>query len=155
MKEIQLTQGQTALLDDEDYDVVSQYKWYASRNGNTFYAMRRDGRRLVSMHSMITGFSLVDHRDGDGLNNQRANLRKASHAQNMQNQMVSVNNTSGYKGVHFAFEKRKWQARIMANGKRISLGLFATPEEAALAYNDAAERLHGEFARLNVNRANA
>jgi hypothetical protein len=93
----------------------------------------------------------IDHVNGDGLDNRRENLRVATHAQNASNRGVRVNNTSGFKGVHANHSGRgkQWFAYITTNYKRQHLGMFGTAEEAARAYDAAAVRLHGEFARLN------
>jgi hypothetical protein len=148
MREISLTQGQIALVDDEDYEYLSQWKWQARKAKNGWYARRwtsqRAGKRyIVGMHTEIMGCApsqLVDHEDGDGLNNQRSNLRFATTAQNALNQ--PARNRSGYKGVRLAQDTGKWRAVI-------SLGSFDSPEEAARAYDAAALIHHGEFARLN------
>lgn len=103
------------------------------------------------MHAQIIsppkGFG-VDHRDGDGLNNQRYNLRQATQQQNCQNQRLKITNRSGYKGVYFNRKCAKWVAQIQ-NGKAVSLGLFLSPEDAARAYDWEAVRLWGEFAKTN------
>jgi hypothetical protein len=105
------------------------------------------------MHRFIMGMSFgdrkkIDHRDGNGLNNQRHNLRPATHAQNMCNYKKPATNTSGYKGVTWHKQHAKWQAKIRVDGKRLSLGTFGSPEEAYAAYCKAANDLHGEFARV-------
>lgn len=150
---ILLTQGKVAIVDAVDYEYLSQWRWHASKRGQTFYAghnIKTNGRRTaIYMHQLIAGKG-ADHRDGDGLNNTRDNLRLATHQQNMSNQRVRKDNRSGYKGVAWHKPCKKWHARIHFNGKRISLGYFAVIEEAALAYNEAAKQLFGEFARLNV-----
>ena len=89
----------------------------------------------------------VDHKDGNGLDNRKQNLRLASRVQNQCNKRRYSSNTCGFKGVHFHKQNRKWRARIEFNKKRISLGLFSSREEAGAAYIEAAKRLHGEFAR--------
>lgn len=92
----------------------------------------------------------IDHWDGNTLNDRRFNLRRATVDQNRQNRGKSKTNTSGYKGVHFCKSNGKWAAQISVNKKRKGLGYFSTKEEAALAYNSAAVRFHGEFAWLNT-----
>ena len=158
MKEIQLTQGKIALVDDSDFEWLNQWKWYAAREGNTFYAQRTDrsnGKRTVKMHRLILGLSdpniLADHMDLNGLNNQRNNLREADSSKNQWNRRSVKNSSSKYLGVSFDKDKRirKWKAIIQANNKKIVLGRFASEDEAALAYNEKALELHGEFANLN------
>lgn len=156
MKEIPLTQGKVALVDDEDYEFLMQWKWRASRYRNTFYAERTEKsgskKRTVRMHRAVLGINgpgiQGDHRDGNGLNNTINNLRKATHGGNQQNKKKQVNNTSGYKGV--VRHKNGWQAQIGIEGKSIYLGRFSSLENAAIAYNIAALEYHGEFARLNI-----
>ncbi|PFH12876.1 AP2 domain-containing protein [Burkholderia sp. JKS000303] len=154
MKTLLLSQGYVAVVDDADYEDVAQFKWSVLRAGQWLYAMRtwrEDGRgRCELMHRRILGLhrgdpTKVDHRDGDGLNNQRNNLRPATDAQNMWNSRRPRNNTSGYKGVSYYTAKRKWCAEISAHSKRKKLGYFDSPEEAYAAYCRAAAELHGEF----------
>jgi hypothetical protein len=162
MKWIELTKGQVAQVDDSDYEWLSQYKWTALCCRGIFYATRMMSRtvcrelgiprRFIMMHNELLsppdGF-IVDHRDGDGLNNQRANLRHATRHQNMQN-MKAVIGSSKYKGVHRPSGRNKWVARIRVNSRVQTLGRFETEAEAALAYNAAALEHFGEFARLNT-----
>lgn len=160
MKKIPLTQGQFALVDDEDYMWLSQWKWFAHRKGVafTFYAMRmvqEKGRQILCrMHREILGLKFGDKRQSDhenlhGLDNQRRNLRICTQAQNQQNQSLSKNNTSGYKGVSWHKTKKKWQSRIGSKSGRICLGHFDDKVKAAKAYDKTAKKLFGKFARLN------
>ena len=138
MKTIPLTQGQVALVDDADFEWLSQFKWCAMHNS--------------LMGEPPTPNLTPDHRDGNGLNNQRGNLRWATKAQQAQNSRVRSDNSSGFRGVKFCGDKpypRPWQAHIWSGGKYFYLGKFDTPELAAAAYNSAARSLFGEFARLN------
>ena len=160
MKEIKLSQGLVALVDDADYDYLNQWRWYAGESCNTFYVQRnqwlRDSKkcRTVKMHRLIVGVTdpsvLVDHKDGDGLNNQRSNLRVCTRQQNNKNRRAVGVGSSGFKGVGFHSRDKVWWATIGSEGKDFYLGSFKTEIEAAKAYNDAALRLHGEFACLNT-----
>ena len=158
--DIPLTQGQTAIIDAVDVDLVT-LKWCAvkTRCGN-YYAGRSTGhrlsRRIQFMHRVILERALgrelssdeeVDHIDLDRLNNRRSNLRAVTTAQNQHNTRRRKDNTSGYKGVCRAGEQ--WIATINANGKHYHLGAFDTPEDAYQAYCEAAKKYHGEFARLD------
>ncbi len=159
MKEIKLTKGKVALVDDEDYErVMAMGKWYATTSRKTFYASRyipwNGGRKEVKMHRVILGVcdpkELIDHEDGNGLNNQRNNIRRCTNKDNLRNQGLRKGNTSGFKGVSWDSKSKKWAARIHVNNRvRMYLGLFNCPIEAARAYNAAALIHHGEFARLN------
>lgn len=164
MKRIELTQDKYALVDDEDYPYLSQYKWHFFKsnfkNGNG-YAMRyagggRKNRQTEFMHhtlmGRVTGLE-IDHKDGDGLNNQKSNLRHLTHSQNLLNKDRYSNNKSGFKGVSLHSKNstlaKPWVARIKVGDKYLSLGYFKTPEEAAKAYDKASIKHHGEFANLN------
>lgn len=157
MKEIKLSRGLVTLVDDADYDWLNQWKWCAvrSRNDAPVYAKRIDlsngGRKKITMHRLITDCPkgmYVDHIDGNGLNNQRSNLRICTNAENVRNKQKPPRGTSGYYGVTHV-SKNSWRASITANYHRIDLGCYATPEKAAQAYNDAAVEMHKEFAVLN------
>lgn len=152
MKSIPLTKGMIALVDDEDYEYLMQWKWLAKKdNKGNWYACRVDeSRRLIQMHRLIMSAPegvKVDHKDGDGLHNWRENLRVCTNAENSRNRRINRNNTSGYKGV--VLEHGKYRARIKIFYKIISLGTFQTAEEAARAYDRGALKYHGPFARLN------
>lgn len=155
MKEIRITRGQIALVDDNDFDSLSKYRWYCLVQGKQRYAVRCETKtgRKISMHREIMGFpnSLIDHINRNGLDNRRSNLRLASKSENARNSHRSRTAKSGYRGVYFYKHgnPKKWNARIMINCQEISLGYFKTPEEGAIAYNSAAQKYHGEFAVLN------
>jgi len=160
-KRIPLTQGKFALVDVADYDRVARYKWQAMRHRNTYYAVRsvRQGRapRLaIMMHRFILNITdphtKVDHGDMDGLNNTRSNIRVATIGQNNCNKEKMPNNKSGYKGVWWHKRHQKWYACIRKDHKAIFLGLFHDVIEAARAYDVAALKYHGEFARLNFTQ---
>lgn len=154
VKEISLTQGQVAIVDDEDYDYLSQFKWHARRDDNTWYAIHSDriNGRIVEtkMHRLVLpppdGF-LVDHKNRNGLDNRRCNLRIATISQNTVNS--PTRNKTGYRGVKHSTNPRWWEANIRVNRKKVYLGCFPSPEQAARAYDDAARKYHGEFAILN------
>lgn len=153
--EIPLTQGKTMLVDEADIPFVNRYKWSASQDhgSHRWYAMAYfpapGGKgRVVSFHRLVLSFpkgEQVDHIDGNGLNNTRANLRSCSRRQNRYNSRTNVDNKSGFKGVFWDKNARKYRATI---SKR-HLGLFDNAEDAARAYDRAARELFGEFAYLN------
>lgn len=152
VREIPLTQGKVAVVDDEDLPLLAGYSWVA--NGRNGAAARIPGGRgrQVKMHRLLLGApsgSIVDHANGDPYDNRRGNLRLATPAQNAQNQRRRSDNTSGYRGVCFAKNEGKWVARVWADRKFYALGYFDLAEEAAMAYDRAAVRLHGQFARPN------
>lgn len=153
MKEIPLTQGKVALVDDCDFERLSRFRWYAACNhGYGWYAVRCVKRKHVYMHCEILNVQRgirVDHKDGNGLHNWRNNLRPATSAQNMSNRGKQIDNTSGYKGVTWSKDRSVWIAKIGVNGKSKYLGWFDDTESAARAYNDAALMYHREFAKLN------
>lgn len=156
MKEIKLTQGQVAIVDDWRFDELNQYKWFAAWNSHTksFFAMRSSSesgkKKKIKMHAIVAGTPrgmITDHINHDTLDNQEKNLRVCTNSQNMMNRGKQADNTSGFKGVFK--NKRGWQAQIKVNQKHYCLGTFSIREDAARAYDNAAKRLHGEFAKLN------
>lgn len=158
-KEIHLSRGQVAIVDDDDYDRVSQHKWSALKNKEgRFYGLRsfrkESGKRGYElMHRFILGDAaprLTDHKDGNGLNNRRGNLRDATPAGNSANvQHRRRNNKSGLQGVSWFTKGSKWAAYISVETKSKFLGYFHDPIEAARAYDRAALAQYGEFAYLN------
>jgi len=157
MFRIILTKNQIALVDDEDYELVSQYKWHtSSKKGHTFYAVAyagggRNNHKQISMHRLIMGASFgeeVDHINGNGLDNRKENLRLASRAENVRNKHIS-SGTSSYKGVSLYRRTGRWRAQIEMAEKNIHLGYFKTEKEAARAYNYKALELFGDFACIN------
>jgi hypothetical protein len=151
---ITLTKGYTAIIDAADVPLVEGCNWFAFVKPRSVYAVRSDystGKLLaIRMHRVIMGDPEgleIDHRDGDGLNNRRDNLREATNAQNNHNQRIRSDNTSGYKGVSWYGPSGKWLAYIKVNGKQRHLGYHATPEQASAAYAKASAKLHGEFGR--------
>lgn len=154
MKEIPLTQGKATLVDDKDYEWLNQYKWCAHNRHGLCYVVRSLNPGTVQMHQLILTPPLgyqCDHIDGNGLNNQRANLRICTNTQNSHNRIVQKGGSSRFKGVCYYKSTGKWRPRIHTNGKHISLGLFTTEIEAAQAYDEAALEYFGEYARLNFN----
>lgn len=159
-KEIQLTQGKVALVDDEDYEYLNKWKWCLRGTGRgKFYAIRGFSKSKksnikgsISMHRQLMkpkkGY-VIDHLDGNTLNNQKNNLRICTQSQNISNQKISVSNTSGYKGVCYDKKMNKFRAQIVCNKKRYYLGSYDNPVDAAHIYNAAAIKYHGEFAKLN------
>lgn len=149
---IPLTQGKFAVVDAEDYERLAQHKWHCRKAKNNFYAFRRKQNKMVSMHREIINAPeglLVDHIDGNGLNNRKGNVRLCTYAQNACNRRPNRNTRSKYKGVSFHKRDKKWEAQIMWNGKGIYLGRFDNEIEAAVTYDRKAEELFGEFAYLN------
>lgn len=159
MKEIPLSQGFVALVDDADYDrAVAVGKWSADVRRNAVYATRSirkaTGRYTsIRLHAFITGWPFVDHINGDGLDNRRGNLREASHSTNGFNAGLPAHNTSGRKGVTWDKRSRRWQAQIMVNRRNIFLGQFDDLDDAGRAYDDGARIYHGQFARLNFKQS--
>jgi hypothetical protein len=160
MKQICITRGLVALVDDCDFESLSKFKWCASKGNSTFYAVRKErtegnGRTTVKMHRQILGLSkgdgiYVDHRNHNGLDNRRENLRACTLSQNSCNQHIQIRpKSSQYKGVCWDNKRNKWRALIAVNRKRIYLGWFTSEIEAAKAYDQAAVKHHGEFAYVN------
>lgn len=153
MKEIALTRGYVALVDDDQYERIAACKWYAAVQPNYVYAARCSNKRIVWMHRVILDARLgenVDHVDGDGLNNQRSNLRLATRSQNQQNQRKKSPASSRFKGVSWNKGNRKWESNIQHHHVRSHLGSFTSEVDAAKAYDSMAYRLFGEFAKLNL-----
>lgn len=153
--EVELTQGYVAIVDDADYYMVSAYSWQITRptrSGN-IYASGRVGGNLILMHRLILGLTdpriMVDHKNCDGLDNRRTNLRLASKSQNNANQRKQDGKSSQYKGVFWNKLVGKWAASIKVDQNKINLGVFQLESDAANAYNLAAIEYFGEFARIN------
>jgi len=150
MKEIQLVHGNTVRIDDEDFERVSQYKWHYDKH--TGYARASVKAKWTFLHRFILNAKkgeFVDHIDLDKMNCTRANLRICTASENMANQRKPITNTSGYKGVSWNKEKKKFDAQIKIMKKHKHLGRFDDPKEAAKAYNKAAKEYFGEYAFLN------
>ncbi len=150
MRRLSLTQGRVALVDDADYDAVCAVgRWQVGSCGGRLYAQHATSGGVLRLHTFLTGWQLVDHINGDGLDNRRANVRLATSSQNGANKAAPRSNTSGFKGVSLYRRTGRGRAYITVLGVETHLGYFATAEDAAFAYDAAAQRLFGEFARLN------
>lgn len=153
MKEIQLTRGFVTLVDDEDYEKIKPFKWGISSkdNGRAIAVQARVNGKNTYLHRFIMNPEddlVVDHIDRNPLNNQRSNLRICTRSENQRNRTRRAE-TSKYKGVHKRKGTNRFEAYIKLNKKRIHIGCFGSEVEAALAYNEFAIKLHGEFAALN------
>lgn len=154
MKKLPLKTGGHTLVDIEDFYRFKRTKWTTMPAKNTQYVYPYGGAR-ISLHRLIMGAlpgEVVDHINGNGLDNRRMNLRICTHAENVRNRRKHKGGSSRFKGVYLAYRGKKhnlWTARICIDGKLISLGQYRTEEEAARAYDMAAAPLFGEFARLN------
>lgn len=161
-QEIKLNRGFLALVDDEDYPLVSKYKWSVTIKQGKPYAIRREHHhiakytyagQMIYLHAVIAKprkGQVVDHINGNTLDCRRGNLRACSNTDNCRNREMGKNNTSGYKGVRYTPKTGRWRGMIMVNRKNIHLGYFNTREQAAEAYNKAALKYFGEFAKLNI-----
>ena|SRR3990167_11191769 len=164
MIKIPLTQNKFALVDDEDFDKVNQYKWCFSRHTkkNFGYAGRKvqiswDGKKQISKHILMHRVIMnapkgldIDHINHNTLDNRKSNLRVCTRSQNFQNAELRSDNTSGYKGVTFDKRRQKWVGRIGVYGKRIIKHGFVSSGEAAQWYNEQAKLYFKEFARFNT-----
>lgn len=156
MKTIPLTQGKEALVDDSDYEAVKAFHWSTSKVGRRFYAVsnvrKPDGKKTTQSlhHFLMPGVVRVDHQDGNGLNNQKHNLRPATNRQNLQGfRRKPPAVTSKFRGVCWHRQYRKWQAQIKIDGKQTWLGRFTVEADAAHAYDTAAREHFGDFASPN------
>lgn len=140
--------GKQILIDKEDYERVKTHQWYIGKNG---YPVTNVNRTPITLHRYLidTDKETIDHINGNPLDNRKTNLRPATHRENSYNAKVSKNNKSGYKGVWWSRDKRKYCAEIHINRKKIHLGYFTKPEEAAKAYDKAAVQYFGSFAKTN------
>ena len=155
MKEIQLTQGKVALVDDEDFEYLNQWKWHLHKNGNQLYARivfyENKKRKGIYMHRFILEpkEKCIDHMNGNGLDNRKCNLRICERHENALNRSININNLSGFKGVSWHKPSEKWRAQIQYKKICYHLGNYEKRIDAAKAYNKAAIKFHGEFAKLN------
>jgi hypothetical protein len=153
MREIQLTRGMVAIVDDADFERVNAITWHAQPGNKTFYARtgKTKSHPAFAMHQFILGEFVVqiDHKNGNGLDNRRGNLRRCTHSQNLGNTTSHADSLSRFKGVGWSKVSRKWRAYIQCDRRPRHLGVFNTEIEAARAYDAAALELFGEFARFN------
>lgn len=156
MKEITLTQGKVAIVDDDDFEQLNAFKWYAIRNSrNYLYAARgvweKGKARQILMHRVIMNTPigmLTDHVNGNSLDNRKENLRICTNQQNLRNRKnPNKNNKLEIKGVHWCQSNKKFQATIQVNGKTIHLGFYNVLGDADSAYRFAEEKHFGIFAR--------
>lgn len=154
LKNIELTQGKFAIVDDSEFDNVNQFKWHYDKT--TGYAKRsvttNGVRKIVYMHRFINNTPdgmLTDHKNGDRLDNRKENLRSCNRTQNHANKRVGSNYSSNFKGVYWHKNRNKWVAMIRFERKGRYLGCYESEIEAAKAYNKAAKDLFGEFAKVN------
>lgn len=160
-RQIPLGRGYFATVDAADYERLSRFRWHAlvRKNRRTVYAIRNfvrpDGRRSSEeMQRTILRPAdglFVDHRDGDGLNNRRQNLRESTCAQNCANRRAKLATSSQYLGVSWHKANQKWTAHVCTGGVQQYLGSFGQEIAAAVAYDEAARRIHGEFANPNFS----
>ena len=153
MKQIPLTQGKFAIVDDENFEWLNQWKWYF--NSSLGYAVGQVDKKKMCMHRVILNVPKgmeTDHKNLNKLDNRRCNLRICDRSENNMNHKTRKDSASGYKGVYLTKKDKrvkKWRSTIKIRDKRIFIGNFFSKEEAALAYNQKAKELFGEFARLN------
>lgn len=161
MKKIPLTHGKFAIVDDEDFEYINQWKWHTKEGKNTFYAIRTEGsgenKKRFRMHRVVMNAPdgiEVDHRDRNGVNNRKENLRLATHQQNGMNKGMQSNNKSGQTGVHKVKRTGKWWAYIKKDRKMISLGFHDLFKDAVEARIEGEKTYFGEFAiNSNIKRS--
>lgn len=152
-KLIPLSQGKFAIVDEDNFDALSEHNWmyshgYAKRN----FVKENGKKTTIYLHRVILGAEkgqIVDHKNGNPLDNRKTNIRICSQSENLFNKRIQSNNKSGYKGVAWNKEKKKWQAQARFCGKRYSIGYFQTKEEAAKAYNNTIIKISSEFSKPN------
>ena len=160
MKEIPLSRGMVALVDDDDFERVNRFKWHVTKGRNDFYAERNlrvnEGKGRQLLHSFLLPHRKglhVDHINHNTLDNRRDNIRICTVSQNHMNRRKGTGTTSKYKGVYWHTAAGMWQVATKKNYKRIFIGYFKDEEDAARAYDAKATELFGEFALLNFPEA--
>ena len=162
-RRIRLTQGKYAIVDPDDYERLSKHKWHAFKSKNTFYAERAVSvgkvrrRVIIKMHREVVKVPdgmFVDHKNHNGLDNRKANLRLVTSAENNRNRQKfqKTRCSSRFKGVSWNRSKEKWSARINFDGIQKNIGYFDNEIDAAKAYDSAAKKFHGDFAVLNFDK---
>lgn len=155
-KIIKLTKNKTVVVDGEDFDFLNQWKWHAGKNGS--YAARgewqkgKNKNKIIYMHRLIMkveGKTQVDHKNGNGLDNRKENLRLCTNKENQRNHKLLVTNKSGFNGVSWNSKVKKWETCISVDNKTVHLGFYRNKIKSATIYNAAATKYFGEFARLN------
>lgn len=158
MKEIKLTRGKVAIVDDEDYERLSMHSWHSTEKGYAATTVYADGKRIsVRMHRMLMGLGSgdsrqVDHINGNRADNRRSNLRICTASENSRNRALTTANKSGIKGVYFYKPQNKWRGEVEVEGSVFMVGTFNTPEEARDAVRKKRIELHGEFANHGNGR---
>lgn len=165
MRELELNHGVVTLIDDDDYENIKAYRWYIKpfHGVARAYVFRKTARSehpfrkqsSIQLHRQIMGLTIgdsriVDHINGNSLDNRKCNLRIGTRQQNNWSARLRCDSSTGYKGVHFKKQKQKYQAYIRHNGRVKHLGFYTLKEEAAEAYNNKAKELFGAFAYLNT-----
>jgi len=154
MKLIPLNKNKYAIIDDEDYETLSRYSWsvICTKKGKE-YAVRWIPGSIKFMHREILNAPtnrIVDHKDGNGLNNQKGNIRICTYSQNNASARKRTGCASIYKGVEWSRSKRKWRSRIgVSKGRKVHIGYFSNERDAAIAYDKKAKEVYGEFAYIN------
>lgn len=158
MKEIELFGkhgiGKVAMVDDEKYEVLNQHRWRGQKGGRTIYAVTKIEGEQKFMHHLVMNTSTeqkIDHKNGNGLDNQKDNLRLCTHAENMRNRRKRDSASSKYIGVCWSKVSQKWTSEVRSNNERYNLGVFEVEEEAAYNRDLKAKELHGKFASLNFS----
>lgn len=152
MKKIKLTRNKYTIVDDEDYEILSKYKWYCTNAGYAQKDIYKEKKKYLMHRVILNAFKgeVVDHINGNPLDNRKQNLRKSTQCLNTKNVKCNRrNNTSGYKGVSFNKKYQKWEAYITFNYKHIFLGYFDKKNDAGKSYNNKAKELFGEYSNLN------